>query len=101
MNMNMQNLLAQAKKIQNEMENATKTIENTVFEGTAANGDVKVEILGNNTVKTLLINNEEIMHEKEILEDYIIIAINDALCKIKDEKNAKLGKYTNGLGGMF
>ena len=97
--MNMQNLMAQARKLQNDMERITKEIEGTTFVG--ENSAIKVEILGNNEVKRIEILNDEILEEKDLLEDMLLLAINDGLKKIKAEKENKLGKYTNGLGGLF
>ena len=45
--------------------------------------------------------DQEIKYENEILEDVITVAINNVLDQIKNEKEKKLGKYTNGLGGLF
>ena len=42
-----------------------------------------------------------IIDDKELLEDIILVATNDVLDQILKMKNNKLGKYTNGLGGLF
>lgn len=97
--MNMQNLLAQAKKLQGDMEKISKEIEETTYEG--ENSGVKVEINGKYEVTKIDIKNEETLKDKELVEDMILLAINEALGKLKDDKDAKLGKYTNGLGGLF
>ena len=97
--MNMQNLLAQAKKLQADMEKISKEIEQTVFTG--ENSGVNVEITGKYEVIKINITNEETLKDKELVEDMILLAINEALQKIRTEKDNKLGKYTNGLGGMF
>ena len=97
--MNMQSLMAQARKLQNDIERVTKEIEETTFVG--ENSAIKVEILGSNKIKKLEILNDEVLTDKELLEDMLLLAVNDGLDKIKIEKEEKLGKYTNGLGGMF
>lgn len=97
--MNMQNLMAQARKLQNDMEKITQEIESTKFSGES--GAVKVEMLGNNKIEKVIITDESILNDKEMLEDMILIAVNDALDKIKKTKNEKLGKFTGGLGGLF
>ncbi len=97
--MNMQNLLAQAKKLQNDMEKITKEIEGTIYNG--ENSGVVVEVYGTNEIKSINIKNPETLKEKELVEDMIMLALNEALLKIRKEKDEKLGKYTNGLGGMF
>ena len=39
--------------------------------------------------------------DKEMLEDIVYVAVNDVINQIKKEKEKKLGKYTNGLGGIL
>lgn len=97
--MNMQNLMAQARKLQNDIERVNKEIEETTFIG--ENSAIKVEILGSNKITKLEILNDEVLTDKELLEDMLLLAVNDGLNKIKKEKEEKLGKYTNGLGGIF
>ncbi len=97
--MNMQNLMYQAKKLQTELEKTTKNIENTLFK--YENENIIVEINGKNELKQIKIINNELLKDNEILEDVITVAINNVLDQIKNEKEKKLGKYTNGLGGLF
>jgi nucleoid-associated protein EbfC len=97
--MNIQNLMAQAKKIQKELEETTKEIESTTFSG--ENDYIKVEIMGDYNIKKIDILKDEVLQDKEMLEDMLILATNSALIKIKNEKDSKLGKYTGGMGGLF
>ncbi len=97
--MNMQNLMYQAKKLQTELEKTTKNIEKTLFK--YENENIIVEINGKNELKQIKIINNELLKDNEILEDVITVAINNVLEQIKNEKEKKLGKYTNGLGGLF
>ncbi len=97
--MNMQSIMNQARKLQIELEKTTKEIENKTFK--YENENIEVEISGKNEVKRVIIKNQEILKDNEILEDVIVVAINDVLVQIKKEKERKLGKYTNGLGGLF
>jgi len=97
--MNMQNLMAQAQRLQKDIERITKEIDEKTFVG--ENSGIKVEILGSNKVTKIEVLNDEIFTEKELFEDMLLLAINDALDKIKKEKEEKLGRYTNGLGGLF
>ena len=97
--MNMQNLMAQARKLQNDIERVTKEIEDTTYVG--ENSGIKVQILGSNKVTKIEVINDEVLLDKELLEDMILLAVNDALDKIKKDKEEKLGKYTNGLGGII
>ena len=95
----MQSIMAQARKIQGEVEKATKEINQTVF--TYKNENVEVNLTGDNKLESVKILNKSILEDSEILEDILYVAINDVLEQVKKEKEAKLGKYTAGMGGLF
>lgn len=97
--MNMQSIMAQARKLQGEIERTSKEIEKTVF--TYENENILVEGLGTYAITKIQIKNEEILQDKEMLEDIMNVAINDVINQVKKEKDRKLGKYTNGLGGIL
>ncbi len=97
--MNIQNLMAQAQRVQKDLERANNEIENTVFEGVS--GAVNVTISGKHEVKSVVITDDSVLSDKEMLEDMILIAVNDGLKKISKMKEEKMGKYTGGLGGLF
>ncbi len=97
--MNMQNLMAEAQKMQKELERINKDIESSVFEGIS--GAVKVMISGKNEVIKIEIIDSGILNEKETLEDMIMLAVNDALKKLNKTKEEKLDKYTGGMRGLF
>ncbi len=97
--MNMQNLMAEAQKMQKELERINKDIESSVFEGIS--GAVKVMISGKNEVIKIEIIDPGILNEKETLEDMIMLAVNDALKKLNKTKEEKLDKYTGGMRGLF
>lgn len=97
--MNIQSLMNQARKLQGELEKTTKEIENKMFN--YENENILVEISGKNEISKVKIKNKEIINDIEMLEDILTVAINNVLEQIKTEKNQKLDKYTNGLGGLF
>jgi len=97
--MNMQAIMAQARKIQGDLEKATKEIENSTFN--YDNENIYIECNGKNEVKKIAIKNNDILEDKELLEDIMVVALNNVLEQVKKEKERKLGKYTNGLGGLF
>jgi DNA-binding protein YbaB len=97
--MNMQAMMAQAKKLQADLEKTTKEIEGKTF--TFENENVLVECLGSNEVKRIEIKNNDILEDQEMLGDILVVAINDVLGQIKAEKEKKLGRLTGGLGGLF
>ena len=97
--MNMQSLMAQARKLQGDIERITKQIESTTFK--YENDDILIEGKGNNSIDLVKIKNNQILEDSEMLEDMIQVGVNDVLKQIKAEKDKKLGKYTNGMGGIL
>ena len=97
--MNIQAMMQQARKLQKDLEKTTAEIEETTFK--YENENILVEALGNSKITKVQVRNDVILEDKEMLEDIILVAINDVLDQIKKEKDSKLGKYTNGLGGLF
>lgn len=98
--MNMQAMMKQAQKMQKDMMNAKKEIDETMFEGSS--GNIKVSVMGNKEVKDIKINMENIENDDiEMIEDMLVVAINDAIKKIDAETEKKLGKFTNGMPGLF
>ena len=98
--MNMQNLLAQAQRVQREISKKKEAIDNTTFEGKSewvtvtVNG--KKELLD---IKITYANSIE-ADDKEALEDMIKIAINKANAEVDKKVDAEMGAYGN-LGGLF
>ena len=97
--MNRQAMMAQARKIQGEIERSTKEIESTIYK--YENDNILIETSGKNEVKRIEIKNDDILADKELLADILTVGINNTLEQVKKDKNSKLGKYTNGLGGLF
>lgn len=102
MNMNIQNLMREAKKMQKDLEKTQKELEKTEYEGKSS--FVTVILNGNKEMKSLKIDFDDVLEGKEdmeMLEDLIVVAYNDASKKVDDDKNSKLGKYGNGLSGLM
>lgn len=95
---NMKNMMKQVKKMQKEMESEQKKLDETIFTGTANNDLVTVDITGNRTVKKVNISEEIIDPEdKDIMEDLVLLAVNDALEQIDKASDQKMGKYTDQM----
>ena len=97
--MNIQAMMAQARKLQKDLEKTTEEINSITFK--YENENVLVECTGDNKITKVLIKNEDILADREMVEDIILVAVNDVLKQVKATKDSKLGKYTNGLGGLF
>ena len=98
--MNMQNLMAQAQKMQRDITKKKEEIDNSIFEGTSE--WVKVTINGKKELQSIKIMGPETIEEedKEMLEDMLKIAFNDATKKVDKEVETKMGAYSS-LGGLF
>ena len=95
---NMNNLMKQAQKMQRQMEENQKALEEKEFTATAGGGAVEVTISGKREVTKVKLQ-EEVVDPDEMLEDLIIAATNEALRKVEEESTAVMSKLTGGLGG--
>ena len=99
--MNMQSLMAQAQKMQRDMQKKKEEIDNTNFEGTSEL--VNITINGKKQIVSINIKKDASLEsdDLEVLEDMIKIAYNQAADKVDKEIDSKLGTIGNGLGGLF
>ena len=88
---NLQNLMRQAQKMQEEMARAKEEIENTEFTATVGGGMVSIVMMGDRTVKSVNIKQEVVdPDDVEMLEDLIVSAFNDAMGQIARAEKEKL-----------
>lgn len=93
----MGNMLKQAQLMQDRMKKAQEEIEAHVETGEAGGNLVKVTMQGNHTVTKVEIADEVFSDDKEMCEDLITAAINDAVRKLEEYSSARMGKVTNGM----
>jgi len=99
---NMNNLMKQAQKMQKQMEDATKELENKEVTATAGGGAVSITISGKKEVTSVKIAEEVVdVDDIEMLEDLIVAATNEALRQVEELSSSTMGKITGGLGGNF
>lgn len=97
---NMNQLMKQAQKMQKQMEETTKALEESTYEATAGGGVVKVVVSGKKEVVSVHLEEVVDPDDVEMLEDLIVAATNEALRKMEEDSQEKMGKVTGGLGGM-
>ncbi len=98
--MNIQAMMKQAQKMQKDMMNAKEEIDNTTFEGKSSL--VSIEMKGTKEITKVKIDAEAIQSDEiELLEDMILVAVNDASKKVDQATENKMGKYTQGMPGLF
>lgn len=97
--MDINKLMQQAQAMQKKIEDASNAINETEFEAEASNGLVKVRVNGENTLLDIDID-ESILNpqDKEMIEELIVIAINNANAKIDEYKKEKLGSMASAIG---
>ena len=92
--MNIQAMMKQAQKLQNDMMTEKNKIDNKEFVGKSS--FVTVTLKGTKKVESIKIEQEEL--DKDDIE---MVAINDAMKQIDNEVEQNLGKYTKGMPGLF
>ena len=98
--MNIQAMMKQAQKMQKDMMNAKEEIDDTTFEGKSSL--VTIEMKGTKEITKVKIDAEAIQSDEiELLEDMILVAVNDASKKVDQATENKMGKYTQGMPGLF
>ena len=97
---NMNNLMKQAQRMQRQMEETTKELEEKEWEGTAGGGAVKVRVSGKKEILSVKLAEEVVDPDDiEMLEDLIVAATNEALRQMEEENSAVMTQLTGGLGG--
>lgn len=97
-NNNMQALMRQAQRMQEEAMKASQEVEEAEVEGQASGGLVKVTLKGNKTPVAVNIDPSVVdPDDVEMLEDLVLAAFNDATAKADALKQEKLGRF----GGMM
>lgn len=100
--MNINALMQQAQKMQRDMEKAQKELDQTLFEFDSNGGAIHISIYGNRKIEKINIDPDAIdPNDKEMLEDMIKIAINDAISSINKENEKLQAKLTSRMKMPF
>ena len=98
---NMTQMLKQARDVQKKIEKVQNELDDLIIEGDSGGGMVKVVVNGKQQLLELTIDQDAIKEDKELLEDLIISAVNNALSKSLEESQNRMNAVTgNMLGGM-
>jgi len=100
--MNIEEMMKQAQKVQEEFKKLQQKLVETEFFGESGAGVVKVVLSGNFRVKKINIDPNLLSpKEKEILEDLLIAAINNARDQIEQNSSTSIKNITDSAGGAF
>ena len=92
--MNINKLMKEAKKMQEDMEKSQEELSTREFDATAGGGAVSVKVSGAKEVKEIKIQKDVVDPDDiEMLEDLILTCVNEALRKVDIAQSASFGKY--------
>tara|TARA_Y100000590_G_scaffold322449_1_gene365166 strand:+ start:126 stop:446 length:321 start_codon:yes stop_codon:yes gene_type:complete len=90
-------LISQAKKMQEKMKETQELLKKIEVEGISGGSAVKVIMNGEGELKKISLEDSILKESKEILEDLIIAAHNDAKLKLKKKTTEEISKVTGGV----
>ncbi|HCU66420.1 MAG TPA: YbaB/EbfC family nucleoid-associated protein [Rheinheimera sp.] len=93
----MGNIMKQAQAMQEKMQRAQEEIARMEVTGEAGAGMVKVTMLGNHNVRRVSIDDSLMQDDKEMLEDLIAAAINDAVRRVEESSKEKMAGVAGGM----
>jgi len=97
------NLMKQAQKMQADMQRVQEELANMEVTGQAGGGMVSVVMTGRHDLKRVSIDDSLMSDDKEMLEDLVAAAVNDAVRQLEQASQEKMGGITAGMnlpGGM-
>ncbi len=100
---NIGNLMKQAQKMQADMQKAQEELANMEVEGQSGGGMVKVLMNGRHEVRRVSVDDSLMKDDKDMLEDLLAAAVNDAVRRIEQTSSEKMSGLTAGLnlpGGL-
>ena len=94
-------LMRQAQKMQEDMANKQAELEEREYDISAGGGVVNVKINGKKEILSIALEPEIIdPDDKETLEDILVAAVNEAIKRVEDTNSEEMSKITGGLSGM-
>ena len=94
---NFSDLISQAKKMQEKMKEVQEALKKIEIEGLAGGNAVKVIMNGDGELKKITFDDALFKESKEIFEDLIVAAHNDAKSKLKSKTSEEISKVTGGI----
>lgn len=90
-------LMKQAQEMQEKMQKMQEQLANAEVTGQSGAGLVSIIMNGRHDVKRVSIDESLLKEEKEVLEDLIAAAVNDAVRKIEQSTQSQMGSLTDGI----
>jgi DNA-binding YbaB/EbfC family protein len=96
--MNIGDLMKQAQQMQANMQKMQEDLAHAEVKGEAGAGLVSVVMTGRHDVKRLHIDDSLMSEDKEMLEDLLAAAVNDAVRKVETQNRDQMAKMTSDMG---
>lgn len=96
--MNIGDLMKQAQQMQSNMQQMQEDLAKLEVKGEAGAGLISVVMNGRHDVKRVSIDDSLLSEDKEMLEDLLAAAVNDAVRKIEHQNREQMAKMTAGMG---
>ncbi len=97
MNQNLGNLMKEAQKMQQRMQEAQQQLSELIVSGEAGGGMIKIEMNGRHDISKVKVSPSLMEEDVEMLEDLIAAAVNDAVRKVEKASKEKISQLTAGL----
>jgi len=91
-------LMKQAQQMQQNMQKAQAELATVEVEGLAGSGMVKVMMTCAHEVRRVSLDDSLLSDDKEMLEDLIVLALNDAMKKAEAVSQQRMSGFTSGMG---
>jgi DNA-binding YbaB/EbfC family protein len=91
-------MMKQAQQMQQNMQKVQAELAGVEVEGQASSGKVKVSMTCAHVVRRVSLDESLLTDDKEMLEDLIVLAINDALKKVEITTQQRMSGFTSGMG---
>jgi len=91
------NIMKQAQKMQAEMEKAQAELAEMEVTGQSGGGLVNVIMTGRHEVRRVSIDDSLLADDKDMLEDLVTAAVNDAVHRVDDQSKERMASMTSGL----
>ena len=91
-------MMKQAQQMQQNMQKAQAELATVEVEGQAGSGMVKVTMTCAHEVRRISLDDSLLADDKEMLEDLIVLAVNDAMKKVEATTQQRMSGFTSGMG---
>ncbi|WP_116473046.1 YbaB/EbfC family nucleoid-associated protein [Zobellella maritima] len=91
------NIMKQAQQMQDKMQKLQEELAKLEVVGESGAGLVKVTMTGSHSVRRVELDDSLLEDDKELLEDLLAAAVNDAVRRVEEQNKSRMGELTGGM----